>query len=259
MFLEPHDSVDLVFGSPPYAERGNRYDATMPRLTCDDWVDWMVRVTHDAVRICRGYVIWVCNGPVRQGAYLPACEGLVWELHQDSQVVCERPSIWTKNSPPNRNNWFRNDWEYVLAFRRPDVPPYCDWRPVSSPPKFSKGGDFSQRDANGRRRHGGKYPNNALARPSDVFRVPVGGGMLGHPLAHKNEAPFPVNLADRFVRTCCPPGGAVLDPFMGSGTTGQAALEAGRSFIGIEIRQSQIDLAGRRLADIQGTLIHNDQ
>ncbi|HCQ0449278.1 TPA: site-specific DNA-methyltransferase, partial [Escherichia coli] len=42
-------------------------------------------------------------------------------------------------------------------------------------------------------------------------------------------------------------GGTVLDPFMGSGTTGVAALKAGRKFIGIETSDHYFDVATQRL------------
>ena len=45
----------------------------------------------------------------------------------------------------------------------------------------------------------------------------------------------PVELLDRLIRTYCPPGGTVLDFCMGSGSTGVAALQCGRRFIGIEL------------------------
>lgn len=75
----------------------------------------------------------------------------------------------------------------------------------------------------------------------------VGGGKLGDPLAHENEAPFPEYLAEFMVRSFCPPGGVVLDPFSGSGTTAAVAKKTGRNYIGIDIRESQVQLCQRRL------------
>ena len=48
--------------------------------------------------------------------------------------------------------------------------------------------------------------------------------------------------------TSTPTGGVVLDPFMGSGTTGIAALQEGRSFIGIEKEAEYMEIARRRIA-----------
>jgi DNA modification methylase len=47
------------------------------------------------------------------------------------------------------------------------------------------------------------------------------------------------------------PGASVLDPFMGSGTTGVAAVQMGRDFIGIEREEPYFDIACRRIEDAQ--------
>ena len=46
----------------------------------------------------------------------------------------------------------------------------------------------------------------------------------------------------------CPEGGVVLDPFMGSGTTGAVAKRHNRNFIGIELNPEYIELARKRIA-----------
>ncbi len=85
---------------------------------------------------------------------------------------------------------------------------------------------------------------------SELLRIQVGGGLMGHPLSHENEAPFPLDLPAFFVKSFCPPDGITCDPFSGSGTTCHAAYENGRRFIGNDIRQSQVDLCARRLATV---------
>lgn len=45
-----------------------------------------------------------------------------------------------------------------------------------------------------------------------------------------------------------PPGGTVLDPFIGSGTTAEAAILTGRKCIGIEMVKANIDIAAERVA-----------
>jgi len=53
-------------------------------------------------------------------------------------------------------------------------------------------------------------------------------------------------LARRCIEASCPEGGLVYDPFMGSGTTAVAAVEAKREFIGTEISPAYVALADRR-------------
>lgn len=67
------------------------------------------------------------------------------------------------------------------------------------------------------------------------------------PRADQHPTEKPSALAAHFIRLHTQPGDVVLDPFMGSGTTGLAAAELGRSFIGIEKDPRYFTLAKRRL------------
>jgi DNA modification methylase len=58
----------------------------------------------------------------------------------------------------------------------------------------------------------------------------------------------PLALMRWLVRLLCPPGGLVLDPTIGSGTTGAAALLEGRRFIGIELEPVYMEIAAARIA-----------
>ena len=73
---------------------------------------------------------------------------------------------------------------------------------------------------------------------------------MGSPLAHENEAPYPNKLAEAFILSYCPPGGIVLDPFCGSGTTMAVAQKRGRRWIGIDCRESQVKLSDRRIEEV---------
>lgn len=63
----------------------------------------------------------------------------------------------------------------------------------------------------------------------------------------KHPAPFPLALARDHILSWSNPGATVLDPFLGSGTTGVAAIETGRKFIGIEISAEYLDMARARI------------
>ena len=58
----------------------------------------------------------------------------------------------------------------------------------------------------------------------------------------------PLALMRWLVRLLCPPGGLVLDPTLGSGTTGAAALLEGRRFVGIELEPTYMEIARARIA-----------
>ena len=57
----------------------------------------------------------------------------------------------------------------------------------------------------------------------------------------------PLSLMQWLVRMVTPPGGIVLDPFMGSGSTGVAAVREGFNFIGIEMSEQYAEIAVNRL------------
>jgi site-specific DNA-methyltransferase (adenine-specific) len=61
----------------------------------------------------------------------------------------------------------------------------------------------------------------------------------------------PLKIVERMVLASCPPGGLVLDPFMGSGTTAVAALRHGRRFVGFELNRRYFAAAKRRVSRLQ--------
>lgn len=106
----------------------------------------------------------------------------------------------------------------------------------------------SSNDAEGNPITQATYLAPAIANPGNVVKCSVGGGQMGSPLAHESEAPFPESLVEFFVRSYAPEGGIVIDPHCGSGTTGAVAVRWGRRFLGCDIRESQCEVARRRIA-----------
>lgn len=75
-----------------------------------------------------------------------------------------------------------------------------------------------------------------------LWRCPRNKEDTGHPTAK------PVRLMERLVTLFTNPGQVVLDPYMGSGTTGIACSNFGRKFIGIELERKYFDMACERIA-----------
>jgi site-specific DNA-methyltransferase (adenine-specific) len=69
-----------------------------------------------------------------------------------------------------------------------------------------------------------------------------------HPERADHPTQKPLEIIERMVKASCPPGGVVLDPFMGSGTTAIAARQAGRHFIGFELNPDYCAIVRARLA-----------
>lgn len=302
-------TFDLVFTSPPYAD-ARTYGIGAQR-DCQEWIDWMLRIVQECVRVTKGLVIVNCAGVTRDWNYQPGPEGLLYEWWKRGGR-CWRPAYWhrvgipgsggkrTSDAEGDGPQWLRADIEYVLAFT--SCKKGIAWAEATAnghPPKWAPGGEMSyrqvdrgrtnerrdkwgrdcptgNRDKNGNRKPQGKqitrrvsqghgpdgdtrqddtYTPPVLANPGVLIQgIKVGGGLMGHNLAHSNEAPFPLKLAQYFIRGWCPPNGLVLDPFSGSGTTVHAAMTLGRRGIGCDLRFSQCDLGRRRCAEVQPDL-----
>ena len=61
----------------------------------------------------------------------------------------------------------------------------------------------------------------------------------------------PVELIEKLILDSTQPGAVVLDPMMGSGTTGVACARTGRNFIGFELDENYFEIASRRIADAE--------
>ena len=66
----------------------------------------------------------------------------------------------------------------------------------------------------------------------------------------KHHAVMPVNLAEAMILMGCPKGGTVLDPFAGTASTGEAAMKQHRNFIGVDLCESYLTEARKRLENL---------
>ena len=96
-------------------------------------------------------------------------------------------------------------------------------------------------------KRGGKWTFNRqdskYQRPEFIATAPNGKHRF-HPTQK------PVDLLEELIKIHSNPNDLVFDPFMGSGSTGVAALELGRRFVGIEINEKYYHIAQQRLAEL---------
>lgn len=257
------NSVDLVFTSPPY-ESKRSYGSLGFNLKGQAWVDWCVERWIECNRICKGLVCWVVEGGTSKFQWSATPALLMADLHRKG-IKLRKPPVFHRVGIPGSggNDWWRNDYELIACSSKGKLP-WSDNTANGTVPKYAPGGAMSHRIKDGSRVGGGVttgYKDGDLAKnraykppkkanAGNVLDVKVGGGHMGHPLSHDNEAPFPVDLVDPFVKCFCPSDGVVFDPFCGSSSTGHAALKNGRSFVGIDVRPSQIDLGRCRLSSL---------
>lgn len=94
-----------------------------------------------------------------------------------------------------------------------------------------------------------KDRNEGLVDPGPQFKQGTTLRMVENTAATGNNHPTvkPTDLMAYLCRLVTPPGGAVLDPFMGSGSTGKAAMREGFKFIGCELDESYLAIATARI------------
>ena len=166
-----------------------------------------------------------------------------WYLRQDI--------IWHKPNPMPESVKDRCTKAHEYIFLLSKSPKYyfdyeaiqedCNY-PNSNGMKF--GGDKYGKDVKGFEIYSGnKYSANAKRNKRDVWSVTP---------AHYKEAhfaTFPEELVKPMLLAGCPKDGIVLDPFMGSGTTGAVAILNGRHYIGCELNEKYIEMANKRISD----------
>lgn len=244
----PDASVQLVVTSPPYwtlkeYERGNAKQMGDIE-SYEAFLDELDKVWSECARTLVGGGRIVC---VVGDVCVPRKKGgrhYVMPLHADIQVRARRlgldvltPILWHKiangvteadgngsgfyGKPYQPGAIIKNDIEYILFLR--------------------KGGEY--RSVSQRQKELSMLTRDEIQSWFRSVWTDVRGASTrnGHP------APYPVELAERLIRMFSFAGDTVLDPFLGTGTTSIAALQAGRSSIGNEIEPSYLALASERI------------
>jgi hypothetical protein len=249
-------SVDLVPTSPPYPN-ARTYGIDFG-LCGQAWVDWMVEVVKQCSRVCRGLIAIVCDGKTDDCRLSATPALLMADLHR-AGFTLRRPCIYHRVGIPGSGgpDWFRADTEFIICVAPPGPLPWSDNTACGDAPLYEPGEAMSYRRKNGSRKTGTRNTQDGLpytppdvANPGSLISCPVGGGRTGSPHAHKNKAPFPEALVERLILSFCRPGGTVLDPFCGSGTTIAVAHRYHRHGIGIDLQENQIALSRRRLETV---------
>jgi site-specific DNA-methyltransferase (cytosine-N4-specific) len=127
----------------------------------------------------------------------------------------------------SRRYWFDLD-----PIREPIPPENSRLNPCNT-----KRDNFQKLGSTSQLRNQRDYRDSAGRNPGDVWTIPT------RPFAAAHFAVMPVQLAHLCIVAGCKPGGVVLDPFSGSGTTGLAALRTGRRYVGIDLNAEYLDLS----------------
>lgn len=247
----PENSVDLIFTSPPYADQRK---TTYGGVTPDEYVEWFLPIGRELFRVLKPDGTFVLN--IKEKVVDGERSLYVYELIAALRKMGWRWTeefIWhKKNSYPGKwPNRFRDAWERLLQFNKQKKfnmyqeavrVPVGDWAK-------SRLKNLSETDLvrdNSKVGSGfGKNISNWLERdwayPNNVLHLATECGNKNH------SAAFPEALPEWFIKLFTQEGDAVLDPFMGSGTTAAVAQRLERRAVGIEIQAEYFEYAQKRL------------
>ena len=257
------DSIDLIFTSPPYAERRK---SSYGGIHADKYVDWFLEISVEMLRVLKPSGSFVLNikEHAANGERHTYVLELILALRQQGWLWTEEYMWHKKNSYPGKwPNRFRDSWERLLHFNKTRrfkmnqeavMVPMGNWTGnrlvnlsdtdrVRDESKVGSG--FGKRIEN--------WVGRDMAYPTNVLHMATECANRSH------SAAFPKPLPTWFIRLFTDPGDVVLDPFIGSGTTAFAALELGRKAIGIEIQPEFCDAIEAALREPIQTAILDSQ
>jgi len=239
-------SVDMILTSPPYDDlrlyKGYVFD--------------FERIANELARIIKpgGVIVWIVGDSTddtgETGTSFRQClyfKSLGLRLHDTMIYMKAGPAY------PSHDKYYQIfEYMFVLSKGRPSTfNPIKDrenrwyglkWSKIRT--RRMKNGDLKVQDWY-------KEEGNKTGVRFNIWQYVTGFGYHGDELAHQHPASFPEDLAYDHIMSWSNPGDLILDPLMGSCTTGKMAVTNGRRFIGVDIAQEYFDLAKKRISDAQ--------
>ena len=218
--------ISLTVTSPPY----NVGKLSDNNLSDEDYWKLMRKCFKEVYRVTESggrLVLNVAN--LGRKPYIPF-SNMFTDLMLDLGFLMRGEIIWQKSKGANANF----AWGSWLSASNPvirDIHEYCLVFSKEGMSKGSKGKSTIEKE---------EFMESTLS----IWNInPARAKKIGHP------APFPVELAERFINLYSYEKDLILDPFIGSGTTALAASKLKRSYIGYEVNAEYCKLAEKRLAE----------
>ena len=239
----PSNSVDMVFTSPPYADRRKRIYGGISE---EQYVDWFSGIAIELKRILKDTGSFFLNikEHTKDGERSLYVFDLVIHLKRVIGFKFVDTYAWTRQGyPGNYRGRFKNAWEPIYHFCTGN-PSNITFNPLAfgTPLKPESMARAARKKAglttNGSGMGGGGFithkvmEGSELARPTNVIHIP--NILNQHSANMMHPATFPLRLAEFFIGSFSNKGDTVLDPFAGSGTVGVACENLDRRYILIE-------------------------
>ena len=220
----PDDCVGLMVTSPPY-HVGKDYDSN---VSFDDYLAMLRSVLKETYRVLEPggrAVVNVANLGRRPYVNLA---GEISRIMEDLKFLPRGEVIWIKAKGASSScAW--GSWRSAANPTLRDVHEYCLCFSKERWDRAKKGTSTISR---------AEFLDSTLS----VWELPAESARrVSHP------APFPVDLPRRFIELYTYLDDLVLDPFIGSGSTAVAAVQAGRRYVGYDVDAAYLELAAERI------------
>lgn len=232
MKMIPQGSVDLIVADPPYAlgkDFGNESDF----LEGQSFLDWTYEWLEASIPLLKetGSLYIFCTW-----RYSPEIF-----VHLKQKLTMVNEIIWDRRVPSmgGTTRKFTSVHDNIGFFAVHPKKYYFDIDPVRIPY------DAETKKARSRSIFEGAKWLEVGYNPKDIWSV----SRLHRIHAEREDHPTqkPLELIERMVLASCPPGGVVLDPFVGSGTTVEACVKHDRRFIGIDLNPEYVKITEDRI------------
>ncbi len=242
------ESVDLTVTSPPYDDLRtyNGYTFDFEAIA-----KGLYRITKQG-----GVVVWVVADQTKKGNESGTSfrQALYF---QEMGFNLYDTMIWEKSNTMGANQCYYQCFEYMFVFSK-GIPKtinlICD-RPNIQAGKIH----YHQsrlRDGTISTDKNKTWKVKPFGKRTNIWKYAVGYGCkTADKIAYEHPAIFPEKLAEDHILSWSNPGDLVLDPMMGSGTTGKMALKHNRKFIGIDISDEYVEIARQRIDSLQCNLL----
>ena len=237
----PDGSIDLTVTSPPYDNLRvyNGYTFDFEAIAAQLW-----RVTKPG-----GVVVWVVgdatiNGSETGTSFRQALHFMALGFNLHDTMIYQKVAGATGS---NNAYWQAFEFMFVLSKDTPSaINLIVDRRNAKSPGSVREIAGHRHQDGN--KKGSRDWERKPMGIRFNIWQIDAPNGIdrdVDHP------AQFPEALARDHILSWSNPGNVVLDPMMGSGTTGKMAALTGRQFIGIDISAEYVELARQRIAKVE--------
>ena len=231
----PDAGMKLIVTSPPY-NLGKDYESRSP---LDAYLAAQERVIGECVRVLhpQGSLCWQVGNYVENGEIVPL-DTVLYPLFRKQGLKLRNRIVWHFGHGLHCAKRLSGRYETINWWTKGDD---YTWNldPIRVPSKYPQKRHFKGPNI-------GKLSGNPKGKnPSDVWTFP--NVKNNHPEKTLHPCQFPVELAERLVLSMTDAGDAVLDPYMGVGSSAVAALMHGRAAYGCDIVPEYVDIAHERV------------